>query len=67
MPATGTSPDSIQSLEFFLPRLKSGPDKNQIRVWTASGENLDFSFEIENLKKLKIEFENSENSKNSKI
>ena len=29
----------------------SGPDQNQIRVWTGSGQNSDFSFEIEKFEK----------------
>jgi len=44
----------------------SGPDQNQIRVWTGSGRNSEFSYEIGYLKKLKIEFENSKNSQKFK-
>ena len=64
MSIIGTSPDSGIFLVQTQILILSGPDQNQIRVWTGSGQNSDFSFEIEKLAKIEIEFENSKISKN---
>ena len=57
-------PESGVFLEQTQIWILSGPEQNQIRIWTGSGQHSDFSFEIERLNS-QIQ-KNSKNSKSSK-